>query len=181
MCEKRSMMGFSNLILCFRLGQKMVNVFKQRMTADVDGEFVVFLIGMRINKLWKIHKWFPVAMAMPKMVNELYKNPEMGLISHESWFGRTTIMVQYWKSFGHLEKYANSKDSNHLPAWVEFNKNIRSNGEVGIWHETYLSKKGSYECVYNNMPQFGLAKVGRHVSATGKLNSARERIRGNDT
>ncbi len=159
----------------------MAKIFKQRMTADVDGEFVVFLIGLRINKLWKIHKWLPVVMAMPKMINELYQNPEMGFISYESWFGRTSIMVQYWKSFEHLEKYAKSKDSNHLPAWVEFNNKIGSNGDVGIWHETYLSKKGSYESVYNNMPLFGLAKVGGHVSATGKLNSARDRIGGNVT
>ena len=81
----------------------MVEIIKERMTAEVKGDFVVFLIGMRINNLWKIHKWLPVAMAMPKMVNELYKNPDMGFISHEQWVGRTTIMVQYWKSFEHLE------------------------------------------------------------------------------
>ncbi len=155
----------------------MVKIFEERMTADVDGEFVVFLIGMRINKPWKINKWLPVAMAMPKMIDELYKKPEMGLISHESWFGRTSIMVQYWKSFEHLEKYARSKDSIHFPAWLEFNKKVGSSGDVGIWHETYLSKKGSYECVYNNMPQFGLAKVGNHVSAKGKFNSAKERMK----
>lgn len=159
----------------------MDEIFKERMTADVDGEFVVFLIGMRINKPWKIHKWLPVSMAMPKMLNELYKNPEVGLINHESWFGRTTIMIQYWKSFEHLEKYAKSKDSSHLPAWAEFNKKIGSNGDVGIWHETYLSKKGGYECVYNNMPRFGLAKVGAHLPASGKLNSASERVKGNVT
>lgn len=158
----------------------MTDIFKERMTADVDGDFVVFLIGMRINKPWKIHKWLPVAMAMPRMINELYQNPEMGLVSHESWFGRTSIMIQYWKSFEHLEKYAKSKDSSHLPAWAEFNKQIGSYGDVGIWHETYLSKKGSYECVYNNMPQFGLAKVGDHVSATGRFNSASGRIQGSD-
>lgn len=112
------------------------------MTADVDGEFVVFLIGMRINKLWKIHKWLPVVMAMPRMLKELYANPELGFLSQESWFGRTTIMVQYWRSFDQLEAYAKNKNANHLPAWVDFNKSITSNGDVGIWHEIYLSKKG---------------------------------------
>jgi hypothetical protein len=28
-----------------------------RVAADFDGDFVVFLIGMRINKPLKIHKW----------------------------------------------------------------------------------------------------------------------------
>ena len=157
----------------------MARIFNERMTAIVEGEFVVFLVGMRINKLWKIHKWLPVLMAMPKMLKELYQNPEMGFISCETWFGRTIIVVQYWKSFERLENYAKSKNSNHLPAWKSFNEKIGSNGDVGIWHETYLSKKGSYECIYNNMPKFGLGKVGDHVPAEGKLKSASGRIEDN--
>ena len=34
----------------------MANVIPTRMTAEIEGDFVVFLIGMRINKPWKIHK-----------------------------------------------------------------------------------------------------------------------------
>lgn len=154
----------------------MTEIFEERMTADVDGEFVVFLIGLRVNKPWKLHKWLPVAGAMQKMIDELYGKPELGFVSHESWVGRTTIMVQYWKSFEQLENYAKSKTSHHLPAWAAFNKKVGSNGDVGIWHETYLSQKGQYECVYNNMPKFGLAKAGDHVAATGKYMSAGDRI-----
>lgn len=155
----------------------MTDILRQRMTVTMEGEFVVFLIGMRINNPWKIHKWLPVMLAMPKMLRELYSNPEMGFISQESWFGRTTIMVQYWKSFEQLEDYAKNKNSSHLPAWSRFNKKIGKNGEVGIWHETYLSKTGSYECIYNNMPRFGLAKAGNHIPATRTSNSARDRIK----
>lgn len=36
-------------------------VFPGRYTAQLDGSFVVFIIGMRVNKLWAIHKWLPVA------------------------------------------------------------------------------------------------------------------------
>lgn len=159
----------------------MAKIFSERMTADVDGEFVVFLIGLRINKSWKIHKWLPVARAMPKMIKELYRNPDSGLISHEVWFGRSIVMVQYWRSFEQLERYAKSKSSLHLPAWAAFNKKVGSNGDVGIWHETYISRKGMYECVYNNMPKFGLAKVGAHVPAAGKFNAARDRINASAT
>ncbi len=154
----------------------MAEVIRERMTARDKGDFAVFLIGMRINKPWKINKWLPVVLAMPKMLNELYKNPELGFISHEQWFGRTTIMVQYWKSFEHLENYAKNATSNHLPAWSSFNKQVGNSGDVGIWHETYLSKLGSYECVYNNMPSFGLAKAMGSFPATGKYKSASSRI-----
>jgi hypothetical protein len=70
------------------------------MTARLDGEFVVFLIGMRINRYWKLHKWLPVATAMPQ-----------------------------------------------------------------------------YETIYNNMPPYGLGRVGQLVPATGSLESAGERLR----
>ena len=154
----------------------MAKIYKERMTAETDEEFVVFLIGMRINKPWKIHKWLPVALAMPKMIKELYMSPEVGFISHEQWFGRTTMMVQYWKSFEHLEAYAKNKTGNHLPAWAEFNKNVGSNGDVGIWHETYLSKPGAFESVYNNMPTFGLAKATNCVPAVSRYKTANDRI-----
>lgn len=57
----------------------MMNVLAERVTADVEGELVVFLIGMRINRLWKIHKWLPVALAMPRMIRELSADPELGV------------------------------------------------------------------------------------------------------
>jgi hypothetical protein len=40
----------------------MAKVIEDRMTAQVEGDFVVFLIGMRINRFWKVHKWLSVAM-----------------------------------------------------------------------------------------------------------------------
>lgn len=51
---------------------------RERLTANLEGDFVVFLIGMRINKPWKAHKWLPVATAMPRMIKELYRQPELG-------------------------------------------------------------------------------------------------------
>lgn len=38
----------------------MAEIHKERMTVKIEGDFVVFLIGMRINKPWKLHKWLPV-------------------------------------------------------------------------------------------------------------------------
>lgn len=35
----------------------MAQVIPARVTAEVEGDFVVFLIGIRINKPWKIHQW----------------------------------------------------------------------------------------------------------------------------
>ena len=60
----------------------MANIVDGRMAAEMDGEFVVFLIGMRINKAWKVHKWLPVILAMPRMLKELHDDPESGFLGH---------------------------------------------------------------------------------------------------
>ena len=154
----------------------MPKTINQRMTVNLEGDFVVFLIGMRINRLWKIHKWLPVASAMPKMLKELSQKPESGFLGFQILGGIPPVTLQYWKSFEHLEAYAKDRNSQHYPAWRDFNNKIKSNGDVGIWHETYKVKAGEYECVYNNMPKFGLGKIGDLVPAIGKREFAAQRI-----
>lgn len=154
----------------------MTHIIPERVTAQIDDEVVVFLIGMRINHLWKIKQWLPVAQAMPRMIKELYANPESGFLGAESWFGNPSLMMQYWRSFEDLERYARSKDQEHIPAWKAFNQAMHGNRDVGIWHETYRIRQGAYETVYNNMPLFGLAKATRMVPAVGKRESAAGRL-----
>lgn len=156
----------------------MAKTINQRMTAQMEGDFVVFLIGMRINRFWKFHKWLPVAAAMPKMLSELSANPQSGFLGYEMSGGLKPLIVQYWRSFEHLEAYAKDRDQHHYPAWKEFNKKIRSNGDVGIWHETYKVRAGEYESVYNNMPPHGLGKAGELIPATGKKETAAGRMKG---
>jgi hypothetical protein len=139
----------------------------ERLTSNESEEpVVVFLIGMRVNRWWKIRQWLRTALAMPRMLRELGQHPELGMLGGEAWFGRTTIMVSYWKSVDHLFGYAKQRNAEHLPAWRAFNKHIGSNGDVGIWHETYIVQPGGYESVYVNMPPFGLGKVGGVRSAS---------------
>lgn len=152
----------------------MAEVIPTRVSAGIEGDFVVFLIGMRINKPWKIHKWLPVFLAMPKMLKELRGQPESGFLG--AIFG-PSVIVQYWRSFEHLEAYARSHDHLHWPAWVSFNQRMaRSRGDVGIWHETYLVRAGEYECIYSGMPPVGLGAAGSLTPAAGRKDSARGRI-----
>jgi hypothetical protein len=138
-------------------------VFAGRYTGSVEGDFVVFLIGMRINKPWKVHRWLPVALAMPKMLRELERRPDSGLLAATQGVLTTgLVVVQYWRSFEHLERYARDPDAEHLPAWRRFNRLVRGSGDVGIWHETYRVRAGEYESIYGNMPRIGLARCGAH-------------------
>ena len=161
-------------------GIVMVQTINQRVAAKIAGDFVVFLIGARLNRRWKFLSFIPIARAMRRMVDELEANRDHGMLHVEMWSGRTTVMVQYWRSFEHLHAYARMRDAQHLPAWADFNRRIGSNGDFGIWHETFMVKAGQYEAVYNNMPEFGLAKAGEWVPAAGKQNTAKGRLQLSD-
>ncbi len=154
----------------------MPEVFNGRWTARLDEPYVIFIIGMRLNKLWKVHRWAPIAAAMPRMVRELKRKPELGFLCGDMWFARTIVLIQYWRSFEALESYAKSRDNAHLPAWAAFNKAVGANGDVGIFHETYRIDPGAYETFYANMPPTLFGQVGKLVEAKGAYNSARQRL-----
>jgi Domain of unknown function (DUF4188) len=114
---------------------------------------------------------------MPRMLKELEAAPpEVGFLGSMSP-GISTMLIQYWRSFDHLERYARAREKQHWPAWVEFNRRMKiSRGDVGIWHETYIVRAGEYESIYSGMPLMGLAKAARSAAVTAETESARERI-----
>jgi hypothetical protein len=146
----------------------MPPIIPGRMTAERRDPFVVFLIGVRINRPLRVDKWWPVLTAMPRMLRELEADPGLGFLGSHIWFGRTVLVLQYWDSFDRLEAYA---------AWREFNRRIGASGDVGIWHETYLVQPGAHESIYVNMPPFGLGKVASVHPAEGARQQARQRLR----
>src|SRR5438046_8291731 len=85
---------------------------------------------------------------------------------------RLTANVQYWRSLEHLTPYSRNRDQTHYPYWVKFNKAVGSNGDIGIWHETFLVRAGDYECIYNNMPLRGMAKASGQLDAAGPAGTA---------
>ena len=155
----------------------MAVVRSGRMTAAPGGSFVVFLIGMRVNSLWKVHRWLPVFVAMPRMLRELARNDDVGLLGYRTrWGGRNVELVQYWRSFDELRTYARERDAEHLPAWADYNRTFGSDGAVGVWHETYVVDGARCEAVYRNMPFHGLAKATTAVPAEGRRRTAAGRL-----
>jgi hypothetical protein len=153
----------------------MKRIIPERMAARLDGDFVVFILGMRINALWKVHRWWPVAKATRGLMRELQAaGPDIGFLGHT---GLRLIIVQYWRSFDHLEAWARAEGGAHRREWAAFNRAIgNARGDVGMWHETYLVKAGNYEAVYSGMPPFGLGRASELVPATGGWNEARGRL-----
>lgn len=155
----------------------MPEIFRGRYSAQIEGPFVVFIIGMRINRLLAVRQWLPVASAMGPMVRHLLAHKELGLLHAQSYaYWRGVALVQYWRSFEQLEQFARDPSLNHLEPWKRFNRAVGADGSVGIWHETYAVQANQYESIYANMPRTGLALAGTHSAATGARETARRRM-----
>jgi Domain of unknown function (DUF4188) len=157
----------------------MAAIFPGRFTARTDKPLVLFLIGMRINNFLALGDIAFMAKTMPAMLRELSRNKDSGMLWYRQMISLPTINVlQYWESFDKLVAYAHDTSGHHFPMWAAFNKRIMASRNIGIWHETYLVEPGKYECVYGNMPLFGLAAATSHVPAEGRLAAAKDRMAG---
>jgi hypothetical protein len=158
----------------------MAKVQAGRYTAAHEGGLVVFVIGMRINSWWAVHRWAPVAMAMGPMIAELYRNKELGFLDMQTAITpRGPVLIQYWRSYEHLEQYARH-GAKHLKAWKDFNRKAAASNHVGIYHETYIVDEGKHESVYVNMPKHGLGRASGLAPATGRRETARRRLGGDN-
>lgn len=131
----------------------------RRVTAAHEGDVVVFIIGMRVNRIWAIRRWWPVFYAMLPMLRHLYNHPESGFLGHQGpylWW-RQVMLIQYWRSVDDLERFARHDPDLHPEAWKRFYRDSYEGGSVGVWHETYAVPSGNLEAIYTNMPHHGWA------------------------
>jgi hypothetical protein len=147
-----------------------------RTTHRHDGELVVFLIGMRVNKPWRPDAWLPSFLAMGPMLAELKRDPGSGLLGVRTAFtAGGPVLIQYWGSQEKLYAYASDSNGGHRPAWAAFNRRARSvPGAVGIWHETFVVDRA--ESIYVDMPVAGLAGATSSVPVAAHHDRARDRL-----
>ena len=152
-----------------------MNVLDGRWTVDVDDEhFVVFIIGAKVRNPIRALKALPLLGEMNKMLADLSKDPDKGLLAYQRHGGPFGVIVQYWRSFDALEAFARDTEGRHAQVWRQwFRKAQHQNSAVGIWHETYTVQ--SYEAIYQNMPAIGLGKAGHVRPVNKRSESARER------
>lgn len=156
----------------------MTEMLHGRWTVPAERGVVVFLIGMRVNRLRSVRAWWPTAQAMPRMLAELSRSPGSGLLGARTFVsGRTVLVRQYWESAEKLQAYARDANSVHLPAWRRFNLAARNtNGAVGIFHETYVVGASGVETIQVDMPAGGIHEALGAVPVGRGRESARERL-----
>ncbi len=120
----------------------MAQIKQGRWTAEYDGDFVVFLIGARPNSFLHMLRSFGDLggrRGMNHMLQYLTEHPEKGLLGYQNGF---PTIVQYWKSFEHLEAFARDQDDPHLEPWRNYWRRVGKSDRTGIWHETFLVRAG---------------------------------------
>ena len=154
----------------------MAAIIPGRTTHQHEGELVVFLIGMRVNRLWRPDLYLPVFAAMPKMLTELSRDPDSGLLGFRTVLGAGgPTVIQYWRSVEKLYAYASVPDAEHRPAWTAFNRRARrAPGAVGIWHETFTVSRA--ESIYVAVPAMGLAGATTSIPVGRRADRAAERL-----
>ena len=152
----------------------MAKVHQGRWVGEIEGDFVVFLIGARFQPLHFMRSVRDLGgrRGMKHMLDYLTQHPEKGLLGYQLGL---PVIVQYWRSFEHLEAFASDKDDPHLAAWRNYWRRVGKQPRTGIWHETYLVRAGEYEAFYGNMPAFGLGKAGM-LKPAAEADNARERL-----
>ena len=101
----------------------MLKIFPGRYTAEIDEPFIVFLIGMRVNRILAVRKWLRTARAMNKMLRALQTHPEKGFMGGQAILYRRGIgLIQYWRSFDDLERFSRNPSEPHLEAWRSYNQ-----------------------------------------------------------
>ena len=153
----------------------MAPVLRGRHAARIDGDFVVFLIGFRAQPTHPLRSLRDVGgrRGMGHMLKYLSQHPEKGLLGFQMGF---PVIVQYWRSYSHLEAFARDESDPHLVPWRTYWRRVQGSNRTGIWHETFLVRAGEYEAIYANMPPFGLGKAGELVPAV-EDSTSRGRIR----
>lgn len=154
----------------------MAEIKQGRWTAEIEGDFVVFIIGARVNSKWHFVRTINDLggrRGMNHMLKYLTDHPEKGLLGYQT-LGFAN--VQYWRSFEHLEAFAKDTDDPHLEVWRKYWKRVAKSGRSGIWHETFLVRNGEYEAIYGNVPPRGLGKASQLVPVAESV-GARQRLK----
>jgi hypothetical protein len=138
-----------------------VRVIEGRWTAHVDGDFVVLLLGAHAPNPLAGLRIAPVLGRMVRVLEQLERDPHLGLLGHQRHGGRRGVIVQYWRSAEALERVALDATSRSAAVWrAWFGTGDGTGGRPGFWHETFRVRAGGYTAVYRDVPAIGLLRAG---------------------
>ena len=113
-----------------------MDVRQGRWTAEIDGDFVVFIIGARAQLETPSLQGVRGSRRPPRHgPHAQVPDATPGEGTARLRDGRFTV-IQYWRSFEHLEAFAKDTDDPHLEVWRNYWRRVGKGTRTGIWHET---------------------------------------------
>jgi hypothetical protein len=83
-------------------------------------------------------------------------------------------VLQYWRSYAELEAW--SHRAPHSDWWRQAAERMRTKGDFGIYHETFLVPRDRIESIYLGCVPTGLATFGIPGSPDGPMTTSRGRL-----
>ena len=155
-----------------------MEINKGRWTAQIDGDFVVFLIGADLRDPEQAGPAGELLMAMIDMLGELEQDPTKGLLGYQVFGAIGGVIVQYWRSFEALESYAKNPDAKHAPVWRAWNRLGEDGTALGraSGMRPTRSKPAATRRSTRTCPATGLQRAGEPVTVTEARLTARQRM-----
>jgi hypothetical protein len=130
------------------------------------------VVGLRVT---------PVLGRMVRVLEELERDPHLGLLGHQRHGGRRGVIVQYWRSADAMERVALDASSPSAEVWrAWFGTGDGSGGRAGFWHETFRVRAGDYDAAYRDVPAIGLLRAGVPAPVSDRPPTARHRLPAED-
>jgi len=153
----------------------MAETAGRRMKAEIDGDFVVFLIGARFNnKLHLLRSFIDLGgrRGMKHMLDYLVAHPEKGLLGYEMGL---PIIVQHGGRSGISKLSPTTRPTRTWPRGAASGAgSARATGRASGMRPTSC-RPASTRRFYGNMPPFGLGKAGS-LKPLSDASRARERL-----
>ena len=138
-------------------------------------ELCLVRLGFRVRKL----RAWPFALRVGRAIDRAAAEAiaaGAGLLSSETFLvGRDHLgVIQYWRDFESLDAW--SRRPPHSEWWGQALERMRTKGDFGISHETYLVPRAGVEAIAIDCPPTGLFAFGATGEATGPMTTSRGRL-----
>ena len=142
---------------------------------DSVTELCLVRLGLQVRRLSAL--WYVAALgrAIDRSAAEAIATGAGLLRSERFSMGRRHFgALQYWRSFDELDAW--SHRTPHLDWWRGAVERMRTRGDIGVYHETFLVARDRLESISLNCDPAGLAAFGTRAEPTGPQTTSRGRL-----
>jgi hypothetical protein len=138
-------------------------------------ELCLVRLGIQVRGLRALFYAIRLARAIDRSAAEAIASGAGLLHSERYSIGRNHFgVLQYWRRFEDLEAWSHRPP--HSEWWRKALERMRTRGDLGIYHETFLVPRDRIETIYLDCAPAGLAVFGTPGEPVGTMTTSRGRL-----